>query len=119
MEHYVYEGVILKISDTQVFKNNFKKREIVLVSDGAYPEEIKFEFADENGINSLDKFLEGERVKIAFLIKGNSYEGKHYVNLRAIAIASVEEESKGKKNKKGKNTIKIEKVSEDDGTLPF
>lgn len=123
LTHYVVEGIVLKIDDTQTFKNNFKKREIVIITEDQFPEEIKFEFTDENGILVLDQFIEGEKVKIAFLIKGNSYQGRHFVNLRGIAIASVIEED-GKKvvKTKTKKEDKKEIVSSDDDDeddLPF
>ena len=35
----------------------------------------------------LDRFILNEVVTIAFVIKGNEYQGKFYNNLRAIAIA--------------------------------
>jgi len=100
MEYYTFEGVIKEIFDTQEFKNNFKKREIVLVTDEDYPQHIKFEFTDENGINKLDDHAEGEKVKIAFLLKGSEWQGKYFTNLRGVAIALADEPTTGAKTKK-------------------
>jgi single-strand DNA-binding protein len=100
MEYYTFEGVIKEIFDTQEFKNNFKKREIVLVTDEDYPQHIKFEFTDENGINKLDDHAEGEKVKIAFLLKGSEWQGKYFTNLRGVAIALADEPTTATKTKK-------------------
>jgi len=124
MEHYIFEGVVKEIFDTQEFKNNFKKREIVIVSDEQYPQDIKFEFTDETGINKLDDYVEGEKVKIAFKLRGNEYQGKYYTNLVGIAISSESEEAKFKKQstptketKKVNTSVTV--VDNDDDDLPF
>ena len=73
-----------------------------------YPQDIKFEFTDENGINKLDEIGEGERVKIAFQLKGSEWQGKFFTNLRGMAIATFEEEQKfeAKQAKETKATAK-------------
>ena len=114
MEHYVFEGVIKEIGDIQEFKNNFKKREIVITSPDEYPQDIKFEFTDEAGINKLDTFELGETVKIAFQLRGNSYQGKYFTNLRGIAIASDAED--GKKAPAKKN-VTVQKSGDKTGTF--
>ena len=122
MEHYVFEGVVKEIFDTQEFKNNFRKREIVLVTDGNFPQAIKFEFVDEAGIDKLDDYGIGEKVKIAFKLRGNEYQGKYFTNLVGIAISSEEEEKKfsAKKQKETKTTKKITTAGDNDGDdLPF
>ena len=122
MEHYVFEGVVKEIFDTQEFKNNFRKREIVLVTDGNFPQAIKFEFVDEAGIDKLDDYSIGEKVKIAFKLRGNEYQGKYFTNLVGIAISSEEEEKKfsASKQKETKTTKKITTAVDNDGDdLPF
>lgn len=86
MEHYVFDGVVKVIFDTQEFKNNFKKREVVVSTEEDYPQHIKFEFTDD--------ISEGERVRIAFQLKGNEYQGKYFNNNRGIAIVTLDEEKK-------------------------
>ena len=119
MNYFTIDGVILKIDKTQTF-GNFKKRELVIVTEDEKPEEIKFEFADETGIKALDNYMEGEMVTIAFLIKGNEYQGKHYVNLRGIAIGErTVEEVKGKKVKKVKTKPIDNNIPKNDDDLNF
>jgi O6-methylguanine-DNA--protein-cysteine methyltransferase len=118
MEHYKFIGIIKHIYDTQTFKNNFKKREIVLISDEEYPQEIKFEFTHDEGIQALDNYLEGEEVTIAFLLKGNEFQGKYYTNLRGIAIGQTDtKQSKTEKKTKTKTPVFNSSPIEDN--LPF
>jgi single-strand DNA-binding protein len=123
MEYYTFEGVIKEVFDTQEFKNNFKKREVVLETEEDYPQLIKFEFTDENGINKLDDHAAGEKVKIAFLLKGSEWQGKYFTNLRGVAIALSEEAaSTGKPKKDTKKDVlssmtKVNNNEEDE--LPF
>lgn len=127
MQHYVFEGVVKAIFDTQEFKKSFKKREIVVSSDEEYPQDIKFEFTDENGINKLDVISEGERVKIAFQLKGSEWQGKFFTNLRAMAISTFEEEQnfEAKQTKDVKLAAKLPKITpitqfdDSDDDLPF
>jgi hypothetical protein len=125
MAHYVFEGVVKEIFETQEFKNNFKKREIVLTTTEEYPQDIKFEFTDETGINKLDDYGAGEAVKIAFQLKGSEWQGKYFTNLRGIAISSYNEEKKfadklAKETKtSAKKTTTTTIVDNDGDDLPF
>ena len=105
MEYYTFEGVIKEVFETHEFKNNFKKREIVLETEEDYPQLIKFEFTDENGINKLDDHAAGEKVKIAFLLKGSEWQGKYFTNLRGVAIALSEEPKSTKSKKDSKKDV--------------
>ena len=124
MSHYLFEGIVKQVFETQAFKNNFSKREVIVSSDEKYPQDVKFEFTDDNGISVLDSFEIGEKVTVAFLLKGNEYNGKFFTNLRGIAIAAIED---GKaKMKEVTKTTKVEtKLSksdeddDDDDNLPF
>ena len=120
MKHYTFEGTIKMIFETQTFKNNFKKREFVVTSDDEYPEDIKFEFTDDNGINALDNYLEGEQVTVAFKLKGSEYQGKYYSNNRAIAIGNTVSETKdGKTEKKTKTKTPVFNNAPSEDDLPF
>jgi len=125
MSHYLFEGIVKQVFETQAFKNNFSKREVVVSSDEKYPQDVKFEFTDDNGISMLDSFEIGEKVTVAFLLKGNEYNGKFFTNLRGIAIAAIEDgKAKMKEVPKAPKTTKVEtKVSKsdevEDDDLPF
>lgn len=102
--HYFVDASIKQIGEIQEF-GNFKKREFVVKTDEQFPEIMKFEFINDQ-VDVLDRFVLNEVVTIAFVIKGNEYQGKFYNNLRAIAIAErvdgrVEKEhAKAKKDNK-------------------
>ena len=128
MEKYLpFEGVVRVIFDTQEFKNNFKKREIVVSTEEEYPQHIKFEFTDENGINKLDEISEGERVKILFQLRGSEWQDKFFTNLIGVAIATAEEEKnfEAKQVKESKTSTKtapkatITQFDDSDDDLPF
>jgi hypothetical protein len=112
--HYFLEGSIKEISETQTFGEKFKKREFVVkVEDGSYPEFVKFELVNDD-VENLDRFIVGEVVTIAFIIKGNEYNGKYYVNLRAIAIGEVIDDMAEKEFQKSKkNNKKLQKELEE------
>jgi hypothetical protein len=82
--HYVIDGVILEISETEKFSSGFKKREIIIKTDEEQ-QELKIDFVQDN-VEKLDLFKVGESVMIAFTITCNKYQGKYFTNLRGIAI---------------------------------
>ena len=122
--YYYAEGALEIISPTQEF-TNFKKREFVLKTEGKYPESIKFEFRNEF-VDVLDNFMEGEMVTVGFVLRGNFFNNRHFVNLEAVAISGIvdgklEEEFEITKTKiKVKDaTTKLEPAEELVDDLPF
>ena len=122
--YYYAEGALEIISPTQEF-TSFKKREFVLKTEGKYPESIKFEFRNEF-VDVLDNFMEGEMVTVAFVLRGNFYNNRHFVNLEAVAISGIvdgklEEEFEITKTKiKVKDTeTKLKPAEELVDDLPF
>ena len=114
--HYVLEGVILEIGETEKFASGFKKREVVVRTDSEYPQDIKIDFIQEN-CEKLDLFMDGELVMVAFTIIGNLYQGKYYTNLRGIAIG--EKVIEGEKNKAKSKVKKVTKTEKSDDDLDF
>jgi single-strand DNA-binding protein len=111
--HYVLEGVILEIRQTEEFTSGFKKREIVIRTEDEYPQDIKIDFIQDN-CEKLDSFVDGESVMVAFTIVGNLYQGKYYTNLRGIAIGEkTTEVEKDKPKSVVKNVTKFEKSDDD------
>lgn len=85
---YQLEGTIKLISDVQTFNSGFTKREFVVTDgDDKYPQDIKFECVKDK-CALLDGYSVGERVNVAFNIRGNEYNGRYYVNLQAWRIES-------------------------------
>lgn len=81
------EGTLKLLLDTQTFASGFSKREFVVeVSDGKFPQMIKFECVKDK-IAMLDKVGIGDTVKVSFDIRGSEYKDRFYVNLNAWKIA--------------------------------
>lgn len=120
--NYFFEGSIKSISATQDFGGKFRKREFVVMPDGFNATPIKFEFIQDN-VDVLDKYVEGEMVTVAFILKGNEYQGKHYVSLQAIAIGPIEDgRVEAEFDKANKGTATVDTLSDDDDEpddLPF
>mmetsp|Transcript_9168 Transcript_9168/g.28565 ORF Transcript_9168/g.28565 Transcript_9168/m.28565 type:complete len:179 (+) Transcript_9168:132-668(+) len=76
------EGVITKIGDVQTFDSGFRKCEFILTtSQDMYPQEIKFELLKDN-IDLIDRYAIDQRVCVSFNIRGNEWQGRHFVNLQ-------------------------------------
>jgi hypothetical protein len=114
--HFVLDGVILEIGETIKWDSGFKKRELIIKTEGEFPQDLKIDFIGDS-CDKLDLFMNGELVMIAFTIISNLYQGKYYTNLRGIAIGErvIENDIK-----KGKTKIpKEKKIKKLDGDLEF
>jgi hypothetical protein len=120
MSDSVFEGSIKLIEETQTFKGDFKKREFVVSTNDTYPQHVKFETVGDS-VDYLDSFNVGDNVKVAYLVRGNEYNGKYYVNLRAIAIGLLDESGNAKiaKVPVAKSKPIVTQVDDDDDDLPF
>jgi len=79
-------GRIIVLNDTQQFPSGFQKREFVIEElDGKYPQKLKFE-AMKEGCDKLDAFRVGQSVTVSYNLRGNEYNGKHYVSLQGWRI---------------------------------
>ena len=103
--HHFMNASIKSIGETQSFGEKFQKREFVVETDEQYPETLKLEFINDQ-CDALDTYSVGEVITVAFVPKGNEYQGKYYVQLRAIAISGVADKFVEKENKKAKTLNK-------------
>ena len=71
-------GTLLKRGPIEE-KNNFIKRAILVETDEKYPQKLKFEFHKDR-IDPLEFLKIGDRVKVTWNLRGNEWEGKHYIN---------------------------------------
>lgn len=95
---YELEGKVLKVDETQTFASGFQKREFVVETEGKYPQEIKLETLKDD-CDKLDKIREGDIVNVSFNIRGNEYNGKHYVNLVAWKLDVLRPSTRPKQTK--------------------
>lgn len=68
-------------------RGNWAKQEfIVEYQDGNYPTQVCFNVWGEDKVRDLERFQDGDRVKIAFRPSSREYNGKWYTDLRAWRI---------------------------------
>ena len=84
-------GTIKVIGETIEYDSGFTKREFVITTEDQYPQDVKFDVVKEK-CTELNRFKVGQKVTVAFNIRGNEYNGKYYVNLQAWMIADNKQE---------------------------
>lgn len=89
-------GKIKEILEIQEFKNNFRKRSIILITDEQYPQNILIDFV-QNKIDLLENIKKNDLVKIFINIKGREWinkEGltKYFNTIQAWKIEKIQNE---------------------------
>ena len=85
-------GKIKVIGETQIVGNNFKKRDLVLVTNEKYPQSVLVEMIQAN-CDALDRFKQGDEVKVLINIKGREWtspqgETKYFTSIQGWKIDS-------------------------------
>ncbi|WGH25866.1 MAG: DUF3127 domain-containing protein [Candidatus Shikimatogenerans bostrichidophilus] len=65
-------GKIKDIFNTQIFKNNFKKKSLILITEEQFPQNIIIDFIQDK-IELLNNFKINDIVKIYINIKGKEW----------------------------------------------
>lgn len=86
---YEMIGKIKVMFEPMTFASGFTKREFVLTMEDDYPQDVKFVCVKEK-CGLLDRVAVGERVKVAFRIRGNEYKERYYVDLQAFQIEKLD-----------------------------
>jgi hypothetical protein len=83
---YKAEGKIEKIFETEQKSASFQAREFVIeVSDGQYPQMVKFQLVQDK-CTLIDDYAEGDEVEVDFDLRGREWNGKYFTNLQAWKI---------------------------------
>ena len=82
------KGALKVLGQTQEFSGGFKKRELVITTEGDYPQDVKLEVVKDK-CDLLDRLSLGQTIKVGFNVRGNEYNGKYYNNLQAWKIEAV------------------------------
>ena len=61
------QGTVKKVGETQTFASGFQKREMILLTNDQYPQNISIEFLSDK-IDLLNNVSEGEGVKVGINI---------------------------------------------------
>ena len=118
-------GTIRKIEDTQTFKSDFKKRNLILTTDDKYPQHVAIEFLQDK-TSILDNYNTGDQVKIAINIRGKEWinpEGvtKYFNSIVGWRIEKLNDTQGSNLETMPPNVsenIDLEQ-EEEDGDLPF
>ncbi len=78
---YELKGTIIHKGQVMTFKNDFKKIEIIVETNGKYPQKVKLEALKDNAVKVDSKLNKGSIIDLKFDVKGNEYNGKYYNNL--------------------------------------
>ena len=82
------KGALKVLGQTQEFSGGFRKRELVITTEGDYPQDVKLEVVKDK-CDLLDRLSLGQTIKVGFNVRGNEYNGKYYNNLQAWKIEAV------------------------------
>lgn len=91
------KGKIKKIFDTETFKNDFKKKDIVITTQEQYPQDIVIQFTQDK-ILLLNDYKVGNLVNVYFNIRGKEWTNpqgvkKYFNSLEGWRIQKVEDKS--------------------------
>jgi len=91
MSELSLKGKVKLVGELKTFDSGFTKRELVITTDDKYPQDVVFETYKEK-TSELSRFKKGDPVEVSFNVRGNEYNGRHYVSLQAWKIADLREE---------------------------
>lgn len=92
-------GTLKVKADTQTVSDKFKKREFVLTTEAStpYPQHVSFQVTQDK-CEVLDKFNEGDELKVQFNLRGREWNGpqgvKYFNTLEAWRIERMGEAAK-------------------------
>ena len=121
MAAYELTGVVKLITDLQTFPSGFSKREFVVTTeDERFPQDIKFETVQEK-VSLVDSVNTGDTVTVTFDVRGNEYNGRYYVNLRAWKLESASKGDNAAADDRPPlpTDIPADVINGDDDDLPF
>lgn len=79
------EGVLHKKYEIESKTASFQAREFVLLTEGTYPQYVKFQLTQDK-CSLIDPLSEGEKIKVAFDLRGREWQGKYFTNLNAWKV---------------------------------
>jgi len=86
MSELKLNGTIKLVGELQTYDSGFTKVEFVVTTPDEYPQDVKFEMVKDKAENFLKYNKAGDNVEVSFNVRGNEYNGKHYVSLQAWKV---------------------------------
>ncbi len=92
-DSYQVTGTLRVVGGIQTFPSGFTKREIIIETDGKYPQLIKLDLLKDqteltNGLKLEDP------VTASFNLRGNEHNGKYYTNLQAWRLSKDQDRAR-------------------------
>ncbi len=85
-------GTLHKKFETENKTGSFQAREFVIeIQSGNYPQMVKFQLVQDK-CALLDKFEEGDQLKVYFDLRGREWSGKYFTNLNAWRVEKMNAE---------------------------
>lgn len=78
-------GKLHKKFETENKTATFQAREFVIEVDGTYPQFVKFQLTQDR-CALVDKYNEGDSIRVHFDLRGREWQGKYFTNLNAWRI---------------------------------
>jgi single-strand DNA-binding protein len=91
---YEISGTLKKIMERQDFPSGFYKQEFVVTTEERFPQDIKLDCLKEK-VELLQPFKEGDRIKVAFDLRGREWNERYFVDLSAWKIEAADAEASG------------------------
>ena len=86
------EGKLYKKFETESKTPSFQAREfVILISESNYPQHIKFQLTQDR-CSIIDKYNEGEQIKVFFDLRGREWNEKFFTNLNAWRVEQISNE---------------------------
>lgn len=83
------EGKLHKKFDTQNKTETFQAREFVIMTDGQYPQYVKFQLTQDR-CALIDPHNEGDQIKVYFDLRGREWNEKYFTNLNAWKVEKAQ-----------------------------
>tara|TARA_R110002012_G_scaffold149731_1_gene308901 strand:- start:12917 stop:13243 length:327 start_codon:yes stop_codon:yes gene_type:complete len=78
---YELKGKVVEVGELKEFKNDFRKVDLVIQTEGEYSQFIKCEAFKKIADSIINEVTEGDVLNVLFDLKGNEYNGKYYTNV--------------------------------------
>lgn len=76
-----FKGQVVHVGQTEQVSDKFRKRLLVVTdNDDKYPQEVPFEFTQDN-VDKLNAVKVGDTVDVSYNLKGNKWKEKWYANV--------------------------------------
>ena len=123
-----FTGTIKLIGKLETGKNDFQKRQLVLLTEEQYPQPISIEFLKEKG-DLLNQLKEGDKVKVSINIGGREWTSpqgdvKYFNSITGWKVEKVDsndfnEPTSAKPADSQSTASKTDVFAEEDDDLPF